>query len=211
MLTDSKEIQIISKARQKNVRDPNRSREHFHRIFKDFFKDVNFNGGDYIDLGAGQFDFCEIIKSKNGICTGVDNDQAVIALGKHKGFNSVLADIKRISDIDFMKKFDGVFNKFTLNAFWFWSDDNKHARFIDNIVNLLKPDGWAWIAPWNGIPKNVTIDQSEIARVLAFQKMRFEEHGFESISLTKTQSKYYGINGIIENNIVFLKNLYWRG
>ena len=31
MLSDPREIEIISRARQKNVRDPGRSREHFRR------------------------------------------------------------------------------------------------------------------------------------------------------------------------------------
>ena len=63
MLFDKKEIEIISKARQKNVRDPKRSRYHFERIFDDFFQNVSFENGVYIDLGAGQYDFCEIIKN----------------------------------------------------------------------------------------------------------------------------------------------------
>ena len=38
MLTEKKEIEIISRAKQKNVRDPNRSRKHFENIFKNILK-----------------------------------------------------------------------------------------------------------------------------------------------------------------------------
>ncbi len=211
MLNDPKEIEIISKARQKNVRDPKRSREHFYRIFNDFFVGVTFEKGQYIDLGAGQFDFCEIIKNNNGFCTGVDNDPAVIELGIYKQFDVIQADIKKISKINILHKFDGVFNKFSLNAFWFWTDDSEHELLIDSIANLVKPGGWAWIAPWNGIPKHTYINKEDVTTVLDLQKRFFAKHGFTYISLDIKKSKYYGINGNIANNIIFLKNLTWKG
>ena len=40
MLTDPTEIEIISAARQKNVRDPLRSRAHFDNIFADFSRAI---------------------------------------------------------------------------------------------------------------------------------------------------------------------------
>jgi len=64
MLTDPEEIRIISIARQKNVRDPNRSREHFHHIFKDFFSKSDFNGLRVLDLGPGQYDFGELARER---------------------------------------------------------------------------------------------------------------------------------------------------
>ena len=211
MLTNPKEIKAISKARQKNVRDPNRSREHFYRIFEDFFQNINFEGGIYIDLGAGQFDFCEIIRSKGGECIGVDNDPCVVELGRYKNFETIQCDIKKLPQQLIKRKFDGVFNKFTLNAFWFWNNDGKHFQLVNNIIKLLKVEGWVWIAPWNGIPKKYNLNFDEIQRVLIYQKELFLSHGFQAIELSGKQSKYYGIHGNIANNIVFIKNLKWKG
>ena len=50
MLTDPREIEIISRARQKNVRLPTRSRQHFVNIFDDFFDQISFDEGPIIDL-----------------------------------------------------------------------------------------------------------------------------------------------------------------
>jgi hypothetical protein len=57
MLIDPREIEIISQARQKNIRDHTRSREHFNNIFKDFFCWIDFKSISVIDLGPGQYDF----------------------------------------------------------------------------------------------------------------------------------------------------------
>ena len=130
MLKDPEEIKIISKARQKNIRDPKRSRDHFYRIFDDFFQDISFEGRLYLDLGAGQFDFCEMIRDKKGHCIGIDNDPAVINLGQFKGFNAIEFNIKNVHELSIQNKFDGIFNKFTLNAFWFWSDKLRHKLFV---------------------------------------------------------------------------------
>lgn len=210
MLTDPNEIDIISRARQKNVQDPKRSREHFYHIFDDFFKGISFTEGMYIDLGAGQFDFAEIVRSLGGNCLGVDNDEAVIELGQYKGFEAIRADVKKLSALNLNRSFDGVFNKFTLNAFWFWNDDSRHKELIDSISMLMKPGAWAWIAPWNGIPKKLHLDKNDIRRVISMQINLFLEHGFNYINLTEKQSRYYGINGNIVNNIVFYKNLSFK-
>jgi hypothetical protein len=42
MLIDPNEIEIISRASQKNIRNQTRSREHFVQILKDFFPDIDF-------------------------------------------------------------------------------------------------------------------------------------------------------------------------
>ena len=65
MLVDRNEIAIAANAKQKNVRDPRRSREHFFHIFEDFFSGVTLDGR-YLDLGPGQFDLAEIIRPQGG-------------------------------------------------------------------------------------------------------------------------------------------------
>ena len=209
MLTDPKEIEIISTAKQKNVRDPKRSRAHFENIFEDFLKDAPFEG-NLLDLGPGQYDFCELARLRGGVCTGVDFDSPVIELGKYKGFDVVEMNIQKLVSYKFEKKFIGVFNKFALNAFWFHEDEALHREFIFSLCKLIEPTGWAWIAPWNGVPKKVDFSPSQIEDVLNTQKETFMENGFTIHNLKKEEAIYYGINGNVANNVIITKNLIWN-
>ena len=209
MLTDDNEIKIIADAKQKNVRDPNRSRQHFHNIFRDFFSGVAFFGR-YLDMGPGQYDFCELARAKGGSCVGMDFDPPVIKLGQYKGFETIDMNIQKLPDSNIRAEFDGVFNKFALNAFWFWKSDEKHEAFIDSLCAMLKPNGWAWIAPWNGIPKNAEISKPRISEVLNLQKSYFENRGFATCQLSERESRDYGVHGKVANNCVFTRNLNWE-
>jgi len=209
VLTDPKEIEIISRAQQKNVRDPKRSREHFVHIFEDFLAGARLDGR-YLDIGPGQFDLGELLRQNGGSCVGIDRDPAVIELGQYKGFETVEINIQKLPKHDFGERFDGVFNKFSLNAFWHWSKPEKQRELIVAIDALIAPDGWSWIGPWNGVPKNADLDETTIVNTLDLQKNLFEERGFETVDLSLEQSRYYGIHGAIANNVVFIKNLAWR-
>jgi hypothetical protein len=209
MLIDPCEITIAANAKQKTVRDPRRSREHFFNILRDFFDGVALSGR-YIDLGPGQFDFAEILHQHGGTCLGVDYDPAVIKLGRYKGFEVIKMDIRDLPHHDFGERFDGVFNKFTLNAFWQWRDDDKHAELVSAIADLAKPAGWAWIGPWNGIPKEAELDQVTVDHVIDLQRRLFEAKGYTAAPLTDAQSRRYGVHGRVSNNIVFFRNLRWH-
>ena len=80
MLTDPKEIEIISRARQKNVRDHRRSREHFTRIFADFLADVPMQGQRLVDMGPGQYDFGVLARERGAGTVGLDHDEATQVL-----------------------------------------------------------------------------------------------------------------------------------
>lgn len=206
MLSDAREIAIAANAKQKNIRDPRRNRQPFFAIFEDFFGSTPLTGR-YVDLGPGQFDFGEIVRDRGGACVGVDFDPAVVELGRYKGFEVVEMNIQTLPDHDFGEKFDGVFNKFSLNAFWHWDDDKAHGAFVAAIANLIQPDGWAWIGPWNGVPKKAELDAAMIDRVLDLQRELFEQHGFTTVPLTQEGTTRYGIHGQVANNVVFCKNL----
>jgi len=209
MLTDKREIEVIANARQANVRDPKRSREHFFDIIEDFFGGVDLSG-NYVDLGPGQYDFGEIVRQNGGDCVGVDFDPAVIELGRLKGFRVVEENLRRLPDVKIEGvPFDGLFNKFSLNAFW-TQDDQGHRRMIDAVARLVSSDGWAWIGPWNGVPKSADLGPEEISHVLSVQRAHFEEHGFQILELTDRLTRRYGIHGTVANNVVFTKNLIWR-
>jgi hypothetical protein len=207
MLKDPIEIEIISKAKQKNVRDPSRSRDHFLRIFADFLHDVDLADKILLDLGPGQYDFAELAMNKGAAVHGIDKDDAVIELGKHKGLPVKKGLLQALRAADFEPSvFDGLFSKLTLNAFWF-SNDQAQIGHINELRNLIKDDGWAWIAPWNGVPKKRDFSSEEIEHILAIQINTFRKHGFDYIELTEDLSKYYGVHGITANRALFVRNL----
>ena len=208
MLTDPREIEIISRARQKNVRLPTRSRQHFVNIFDDFFDQISFDEGPIIDLGPGHYDF-GVIATERGATDvlGFDNDEAVLELGRHKGFRTVSGKIQEVSSSTLNETFSGVFNKFALNSFWFFDNQSAQIEFVDRIAGLIKPNGWGWIAPWNGIPKKAELNDDEISDILQTQARRFEHHGFEAFDLTAELSARYGVTGSVANNAIFTKGL----
>lgn len=208
MLTDAREIAIVANAKQKNIRDPRRNRQPFFNILDDFFGGKELDGC-YIDLGAGQFDFAEIVRERGGDCVGVDFDPAVIELGRYKGFKTIEMNIQNLAAHPIATEFDGVFNKFSLNAFWHWNDDAAHQAFVDALTKLIHPNGWAWLAPWNGVPKKADLNQATIDRTLDFQRALFEERGFSTVALSPKATTSYGIHGTVANNVVYCKNLSW--
>ena len=206
MLLHPKAIKIIRAAKQQNVRYPLRPRRHFKRIVRTFFNGVELKGR-YLDLGPGQFDFCEIARKQGGSCLGVDFDPAVLELGRFKGFDTLQLNLKTLPKHNFGEVFDGVFNKFALNAFWIGHDAVAQNEMAQAIGSLIKPGGWAWLAPWNAAPKTTNLSQAEQQEVLEQQKNAFEECGFETVALTPAQLKPYGVTGNVANNIVYIKNL----
>jgi Methyltransferase domain len=209
MLGDATEIAIATSAKQKNIRDPRRDNRSVRYIIRDFFQNVDLSGR-CLDLGPGQFDFANIVRARGGSCLGVDFDPIVVALGRHKGFEVVEMNIRQLSEHEFGEAFDGVFNKFALNAFWHWDDQEAHAALVAAIAELVRPGGWGWIGPWNGVPKKAKLDQVAIDRTLDLQRQLFEQHGFAAVPLTQRQSRRYGVHGNVANNVVFVKNLEGR-
>ena len=207
MLTDPEEIRIISKARQKNVQDPHRSRVHFTRIFSGFLENVKFEGSVLLDLGPGQYDFGVLAKQRGALTYGIDNDPAVIELGNFKGFPVRYGNIKDMKVEDFDTLFDGVFCKLSINAFWFHNDDQLLINHIKEIARLLKPGAWAWIAPWNGIPKKAELKKEDIRKMLFVQTEVFKQLGFIAFDLTEDISRYYGVHGDTANRPLFILNL----
>ncbi len=207
MLTDPREIEIASRARQKNIRDKNRSRVHFHNIFDDFLRTRNLAGHRLLDLGPGQFDFGVIAKGFSAETVGLDNDPAVIELGEYKGFMSVYGRIQDLTPASLGGTFDGVFCKFSINCFWYWDDPLAQDELVDRIAALLKPDAWSWIAPWNGVPKAAKLSLTDIEATLDRQRERFKFHGYRCFELSQQQAARYGVTGNVANHALFTRNL----
>lgn len=203
MLTDPKEIEIISKARQPNVRDPERSRVHFDQIFDAFFKDQGFSGRTFLDLGPGQFDFGELVRESGGQTVAIDNDPAVVELGRYKGFETHEGNIRHLSEMDLGHLFDGIFCKFSISALWFRTEE-EHQQLVNTLSALLKPKGWIWIAPWNGTRPDTEFEDHQL---LSWQISAFASVGAETWELSPYASKLFGVHGRVANRALFTLGL----
>lgn len=208
MLVDPHEIEVISRAKQKNLRNHRRSREHFNNIFNDFFSKLDFNGKSVIDLGPGHYDF-GLLATERGATkvTAIDNDSAVLALGRYRNYNVVDARLQDLSQNWFNEPFDVVFCKFSINCFWFWGDEARLIEHINHVASLIKIGGYSWIAPWNGVPKSSQVSSTQVDAILSIQRDAFLKNGFEVHELTDQQASKYGITGDVANNVLFTKNL----
>ena len=206
MLDDERAIAIISKARQKNVATPKRSTRDFDRIFQDFLGDVDFKGKVVMDLGPGQYDFARRVRQRQGQAINIDNDPAVLELGRYLGFDVLESDLQTFTGGSYRGRLDGLFCKFSINAFWFADTDLLEAH-IQNLDGMLKPDGWGWIAPWNGPrPEHAAVPDA-IHRFLDCQQNAFQGCGWSVHHLSEERAAYYGVNGKVANHALFLKGL----
>lgn len=207
MLDDPVEIKIISMARQKNVRDHRRSREHFVNIFADFFDAVDFRDRWLLDMGPGQYDFGVLARERGAETLGLDHDPAVLELGEHKSFPVRACKLQAIAASDFDRRFDGIFCKFSWNAFWFHEDDDRHREAIAQLGDILDTRGWGWIAPWNGVPKAAALSPARVADVLGIQSEAFKQLGFRGFDLGDQLARRYGVHGAVANNALFVRNV----
>jgi len=207
MLDDPLEIEIISKARQKNVRDHRRSREHFLNIYADFLEAVDFRDSWLLDMGPGQYDFGVLARERGAETLGLDHDPAVLELGAHKDFSVKEYKLQAISAVDFERPFNGLFCKFSWNAFWFHDDSARHHNAVMQLGEMLDDKGWGWVAPWNGVPKNAGLSATKIEDVLGVQNQAFKQIGFSGFDLGDRLARRYGVHGTVANNALFLRNL----
>jgi SAM-dependent methyltransferase len=205
MLTEPIEIEIISKARQANVRDPLRNRQPFYHILDDFLYGESLRGALVLDLGPGQFDLGEILRAHGAEVEAIDNDPAVLELGTHRGHRCIEGDIASIHAIETGATYDGVFCKFSCNSVPLATNPADLQRFVDALVALCKPGGWCWIAPWNGGHQNYT--EEALQRFSDLELSVFRDHGFLAYELTEEQSIRYGVHGTTLNRRLFTLRL----
>jgi hypothetical protein len=210
MITNPIEIEIIKKAKQPNIANPNRSELPFVNIKRDFLKNFNFTNKKVIDLGPGQFDFFNCLDAAENVnLYAIDNDDAVIELGEYRKYSMTKGNLKLIHTYKNNIKYDFIFCKFSINAFWFFDDSRKHENYINYLSSMLTENGSSWIAPWNGLSKNLdeTKDKKIITETLNNQIYFFESNGFKTINANNNEIKMYGLTGKVMNNPIFIKNL----
>lgn len=205
MLDDPKAIEIISRARQKNVALAKRSEQDFECLFDDFFGEHDFKDELIMDLGPGQYDFARRVRARGGTVEHIDKDPAVVELGRYLGFEVAEANLRSFDYSQRTARYDGLFCKFSINAFWFQSVDEVRSK-IRAIDSMLKSTGWGWIAPWNGLPKNGWEDQDP-RPFLDAQAEAFSECGWSGYELPDLLTRRYGITGSVQNHPLFVRNL----
>lgn len=207
MLTEPAEAAIIARAMQAGVRDPKRSRRSFEHIFEDFLPEVEFSGQRLLDIGPGQYDFGVVARERGATVVGIDRDPAVLELGRHKGFEIIDTDLREVTPGSLDDAYDGLFCKYSLNAFWFGADLRRLRDHINVFLDALRPHGWAWIAPWNGVPKKLNLNDAQLDAVLEAQIDAFRAAGFAFRDLSADDTRRYGVHGDTVNNALFIRGL----
>lgn len=203
MLFDGEEIRIMSTARQSLLRNPDYPVDHSEIIFNDFFGVYKFAGTKILELGPGQFDFARMVEAAGGKLVSIDEDPAVAALGRKRGYDVIEADYRDVDWSSLKGTFDGLFARASINAFNFFEPEPLSA-LIDAFCSVLKPEGWGWLAPWNGGPPDPA--QAYIQLMLKTQREAFERHGFTSYEPAPAVASRYKISPC-ENCILFTRNI----
>jgi hypothetical protein len=208
MLDDPEAIRIISAAKQKNVATPRLSHADFEHIFDDFFSGKDLTGQTVLDLGPGQYDFGRMVRDRGGVTHHIDKDPAVVELGRYLGFEVSRENLTKFDTSSRRGRYDGLFCKFSINAFWFVEEGidirRRLADYTRDLDAMLAPRGWGWIAPWNG---NKTLGPAEQAEVLAAQAAAFVACGWQALEMPKRAAQRYGVDGTVANHALFVKGL----
>ncbi|MDA1257664.1 MAG: hypothetical protein O3C10_07455 [Chloroflexi bacterium] len=203
MLPNQRAVEIISRAKQKNVAQPRKSIRDFENVIADFLAGPlarPVRGQRVLDLGPGQFDFARLLQAQGAMVESLDYDPAVIELGGYLGCTVRRADFKDLAADELAQRYDGVFCKFSINAFW-WNDPTVAYERQRGFCSLVKPSGWGWIAPWNGRGER---DDATVACFVDVQNRAFRESGWQRWDLSEELASRYGITGSVLDHPVFL-------
>jgi len=188
------------------VRDPKRARKYFEAIHDDFLRDLPWAGRVVLDIGPGHYDLGEILKPRGAVVEGVDNDAAVLELGRYKGYRVIEGNLRRPSSIDFGRRYDGLFCKLSLNGLWHKSPAAAQEH-VERLLEIGHAQAWLWIAPWNGLPKGRPIPDAQVAALLLAQRRAFQAGGCDAFELPEAMTHRYGIHGPTVNWPLFTRGV----
>ena len=160
------------------------------RIFDDFLGARKLAGSRVLELGPGQYDLARMVEAAGATMVSMDFDPAVIALGKKRGYNVILADFRSFDWSSLRGEFDGLLCRGSITPAWF-HDAKSLGSFVDQICSALKPNGWGWLAPWN-----ITLSQGSPARaqlMLDAEDRAFGRNGFSGIDPTPEVAARYAL------------------
>lgn len=188
MLYSQAEIDIVKDAQEPGIRNPQRPRIHFERIIGRFFKNYDFKDKVILDLGPGQYDFCELVRQKGAIPYAIELDESVVRLGQYKKIEVLKGNLTDTKVYESFKgKIDLLFCRGSINCSWF-KDKNEHEEYLNNMLSVLKENGSAWISPCNE-PATAPFYQNCLETQLEF----FERNNFYTFKTHKVQAYMYGI------------------
>lgn len=207
MLRNNNEVKLLSNAMEPGIRNPSRRADQFPSIINRFMSNVAWDCAKVIDLGPGHFDFGEEARKRGAVVTGLEMDPVVVELGQLRGFSVIQCDLTNFDfSASFSNKVDGIFCNGSINAYWFHGRDVEHVDYIRNLISALKPNGWAWIAPWNS-PKSEIYDAAEVRKTFEVQRQTFESHGFVTLEINRFQRWRYAISTVIKPAVIYTRNL----
>lgn len=211
MLTDQVEIDLVQNAWEPGIRDPHRRAGNFERVIKRFLGSVRLEGSVVADMGPGHYDFGKAMAQRGAKTIGLELDPAVIALGRHRGFEVIEFDLRKdlVSERLGKASIDGLYCNGSINCSW-WPVEADHHAYVADILAALKPDGWAYIAPCNA-SGSLSIEEAgrdpASVQMIKTQISAFEAHGFRTIRMNRYQQGAYGVSTNMHPRVVFTKGL----
>jgi 16S rRNA A1518/A1519 N6-dimethyltransferase RsmA/KsgA/DIM1 with predicted DNA glycosylase/AP lyase activity len=110
MLKTKAEAELLQNALEPGIRNPKRPGYGISNIFHDFHRDVSWSNARILELGPGHFEFCEAARNRGATAEAVELDPVVAELGKRRGFQIHLGDLKQIKQLQFESTYDGLFS-----------------------------------------------------------------------------------------------------
>jgi SAM-dependent methyltransferase len=200
MLLDDEELQIMASAAQPHLRS-SQGDYQARCAFDDFIAARPLAGARVLELGPGQHDFARFAAAAGATVVSIDHDPAVVALGRKRGHEAVLADVMTFDWNSMRGEFDGLFARSSTAPQWFRAPALLEA-FVDSICSVLKPDGWGWVLPWN---RYLNTPPDHVEMMLAAQERAYQRNGFNLCDLRPLAAALFGPNP--DNYQLFIKGL----
>jgi hypothetical protein len=147
MLYTDDERSVMSTAVQPSLGRTNVAVGPYENIINDFIP-RSLLTHRVLELGPGQCDFLDLVRNAGGHAVGVDFDPAVCNLGRLRGHEMVLANLRDGIPAG-LDTIDGIFCRGSINAYWFTKRLERLDAFLEGLGGLIRSARWTWIAPWN--------------------------------------------------------------
>ncbi len=202
MLYNKEEEQLVAQAFEPGLRDPKRGNKGSPEILRDFLAKCLFPNSSVLELGPGHYEFCEALKRAGANVSALELDPGVAELGRRRGFQVHVHDLKKLHTFKPDQRFDGVFCKGSHDPFWFYPDEDSLRIFIGSLRGLIGVEGWAWIVSCPEKPAGATL--AEFDRWMKLERTMFLACGFRVWDVpSRFIGAYYSISVPCEGLAVF--------
>jgi len=202
MLYNKEEEELVAHAFEPGLRDPNRGNKGSPEILRDFLGHCRLTGSSVLELGPGHYEFCEALKRAGVAGSALELDPGIAELGRRRGFQVHVHDLKQLSSFNPGRKYDGVFCKGSHDPFWFYGDEPALRTFISGLHTLIAASGWAWIVSCPAKPAGAS--EEDFRRWLALERRLFLALGFRAWDVpNRYLGAYYSISVPCDGLTVF--------